>query len=99
MRHYEVEFSDAAESELIESIAWGIEVWGAEATFRWARQFREKTRRLLSQFPAGQPLAPENDFYTDEIHQLILGRYRVLFAISGTVVNILHIRGPFSGKE
>ena len=61
MKDYDVEFSDVAEAELIESIIWGIGVFGEEATFRWARQFRDKTRQQLSRFPLGQPVAPESE--------------------------------------
>src|SRR5437016_6409252 len=97
MNRYDVEFSDIAETELIESIIWGIEVWGEEATFRWVRDFRNKARQQLSRFPLGQALAPESGLDEGEVRQLILGRYRVLFEVIGKTVNILHIRGPFSG--
>jgi plasmid stabilization system protein ParE len=99
MKLYQVEFSDVAESELIESIIWGIEVWGEEATFRWARKFRDKARKQLSRFPFGQPLAPESEFSEGEIRQLIIGRYRILYDVSGLIVNILHIRGSFAGQN
>lgn len=93
---YKVEFSDAAEAELIESIIWGIEVWGEEATFRWARNFRNRVQQLLSQFPHGQTIAPESENYPTEIRQMIVGRYRVLFEVQRKTVWIIHIVGSFS---
>ena len=95
MKRYRVEFSDTAESELVDSIIWGLENWGEDATFRWARAIRDKITRLLESVPLAQNLAPESEFAPTEIRQLLIDRYRVLFEISGKTVNILHIRGPF----
>lgn len=99
MNRYNVEFTDIAETELIASITWGIEVWGAEATFRWARGFRDIVRQQLAAFPLGQPVAPESEYVDGEIRQLILGRYRVLFEIVEGTVLILHIRGPYTEAD
>ncbi len=98
MKTYDVEFSNTAENELIESVIWAIGVWGEESTFRWARSFREAARRQLSTFPFGLPLAPESEFDDAEIRQLLIGRYRVLFEVNDDLVTILHIRGSFSGQ-
>lgn len=95
MKRYRVEFSETAESELVDSIIWGLENWGEDTTFRWAREIREKIMRLLEVAPFAQNLAPESDSTPYEIRQLLIGRYRVLFEISGRTVSILHIRGPF----
>jgi plasmid stabilization system protein ParE len=50
----------------------------------------------LATFPARCPLAPENEFFPQEIRQLLYGKgrgmYRVLFTIKGNTVSILHIR-------
>jgi plasmid stabilization system protein ParE len=42
--------------------------------------------------PARCPFAPENEDHTQEIRQLIFGRYRVLFTIQPGRVVILHVR-------
>ncbi len=34
-----------------------------------------------------------------EIRQLVLGRWRVLFDISGNIVRVVHLRGAFTGTE
>ncbi len=99
MNRYDVEFSDVAESELIESIIWGIGCWGEEATFRWAREFRDKAQSQLSRFPLAQPISPESEFDEGEVRHLIIGRYRILFEVAEKTVYILHIKGPFSGQS
>jgi plasmid stabilization system protein ParE len=99
MKRYRVEFSTAAEDDLIRSIVWGVEIWGERATFQWARDFRASVTNLLGLFPLGQPLAPENEFSKTEIRQLVMGRYRVLYETKKGLVNILHIRGAAIGNE
>jgi len=47
----------------------------------------------LSLLPKGFPLAPEDDEFTEEIRQMIVGRYRVLFTIRKHTVHVLHVRG------
>ena len=50
----------------------------------------------LKRFPTRCPLAPENEFFPQEIRQLLYGRgrgvYRVLFRVIDGVVSVLHIR-------
>ena len=98
MKSYRVVFSRSAENDLIESVTWGIETWGEQAASGWAREFRRALQQMLRSFPISQPLASESDIFDIEIRQMILGRYRVLFAVDGNTVNVLHIRGPFSDK-
>ena len=99
MKKFVVEFSYAAEDELIESIVWGIENWGEQEAFRWARQFRSETQRKLAVFPLGLSRAPEREDSVFDIRQLIIGRYRVLFVVNEEIVTILGIRGPYSEQK
>ena len=99
MKRYRVEFSHSAESELTESIRWGVANWGEEATIRWARKFRRKITTLLKAAPLAHSIAPEYDLSPVEIRQIVVGRYRALFEIRGRTVNILHIRGPFTERK
>lgn len=50
----------------------------------------------LKRFPRRCQIAPESEFFPQEIRQLLYGRgrgvYRVLFTITGDAVSILHIR-------
>jgi hypothetical protein len=43
--------------------------------------------------PRGFPIAPEDDEFSEEIRQMIVGRYRVLFTIKKRKVHVLHVRG------
>ncbi len=37
----------------------------------------------------------ENEEFSEEIRQMIAGRYRVLFTIKGRNVHVLHVRGTY----
>ena len=71
--------------------------------FRWiarrspgrARSWREGVSQAilsLADFPRRCSLAPENDDFDIEVRQRLYGDYRILFAIEGDVVSILHVR-------
>jgi hypothetical protein len=49
--------------------------------------------KQLSIVPKGFPLAPEDDEFSEEIRQMVVGRYRVLFTIRRGKVHVLHVRG------
>ena len=64
----------------------------------WYVEFLSAIRGLTSQ-PGMYGRAPESEHVEEEIRQLFLKtrkglRYRVLFAITGTTVYVLHVRGP-----
>jgi toxin ParE1/3/4 len=46
----------------------------------------------LKDFPARCGLAIENQFFKEEIRQLICRKYRILFEIDGDTVRVLHVR-------
>ena len=50
----------------------------------------------LATHPRRFPIAPENDVFEDEVRQLLHGTkhdaYRVLFAVGGSTVYIVHVR-------
>ena len=56
----------------------------------------QQISKQLSLVPKGFPLAPEDDEFSEEIRQMIVGRYRVLFTIRKHKVHVLHIRGAYS---
>ena len=58
-------------------------------------ELRTAVSRQLSILPKGFPLAPENTEFSEEIRQMIVGRYRVLFTIRRGKVHVLHIRGAY----
>jgi plasmid stabilization system protein ParE len=98
MEEYQVEFSEEAIADLDSSFEWGCEKWGAVEAATWYIDTRDSINDLLGSIPLGHPFAPENDQFEVEARQLILGRYCVIFNVTGSVVTILHIRGPYSGS-
>lgn len=70
----------------------GCRVWGKAQAQKWARDLRAAITKQLTTVPTGLPLAQENDEFREEIRQMIVGRYRVLFTIQGRRVHVLHVR-------
>ena len=96
MKRYAVIFEDSAQTDVRESYEWGCRVWGKKEAQTWVRGLRTAVLRQLSIMPKGFPAAPENDEFAEEIRQMIVGRYRVLFTIRKGKVHVLHIRGAYS---
>ncbi len=74
----------------------GCRVWGKKEAQHWVRELRTAVLRQLSIVPKGFPIAPEDDEFAEEIRQMFVGRYRVLFTIRKGKVHVLHIRGTYS---
>lgn len=83
MKRYAVVFEESAQLNVRESYEWGRRAWGKEEAQLWARQLRTAILSQLALFPKGFPLAPEDDEFSAEIRQMIVGRYRVLFTVKG----------------
>ena len=93
MKRYSVVFEIAAQADVRGSYDWGYRVWGKKEARRWVRELRTAISKQLSLVPKGFPLAPENEEFSEEIRQMIVGRYRVLFTIRKYKVHVLHVRG------
>lgn len=93
MKRYEVVFEESAQADVDRSYDWGCRAWGKKEADRWARQLRTAVLRQLRLIPKGFPLAPENEEFAEEVRQMIVGRYRVLFTIKRRKVYVLHLRG------
>ena len=93
MKRYTVVFEESAQADLRRSYDWGYRVWGKKEAQRWLTELRTAVTKQLSLIPKGFPPAPENDEFSEEIRQMIVGRYRVLFTIKKGKVHVLHIRG------
>lgn len=46
----------------------------------------------LEEMPHRCPLAPESEFFEEELRHLLLKPYRVIFTIRGVYVHIVHLR-------
>jgi len=99
MKRYAVVFEESAQTDVRESYDWGCRAWGKKEAQRWVRQLRTAIASQLALIPKGFPLAPENDEFSDEIRQMIVGRYRVLFTIKARRVHVLHVRGSYVGDN
>ena len=96
MKRYAVVFEESAQADVRQSYDWGCRFWGKKEARRWVRELRTAVLRQLSILPKGFSVAPEDDEFSEEIRQMIVGRYRVLFTIRKGKVHVLHIRGPYS---
>ena len=56
---------------------------------------RTAALKQLGVIPKAFPLAPEDAEFSEEIRQMVVGRYRVLFTIKGRRVHVLHVRGAY----
>ena len=95
MKRYVVIFESSAQGDVRRSYDWSCRAWGKRKAKQWARQLRTAVFKQLAILPKGFPLAPEDDEFTEEIRQMVIGRYRVLFTIKGREVHVLHVRGAY----
>jgi plasmid stabilization system protein ParE len=95
MKRYDVVVEESAQRDVRGSYDWGCRAWGKKEAQQWVRHLRAAIFRQLSLMPRGFPLAPENDEFSEEIRQMIVGRYRVLFTIKKRKVHVLHVRGAY----
>jgi plasmid stabilization system protein ParE len=95
MKRYAVVFEESAQADVRESYDWGRRIWGKSEAQQWVRQLRTAVLAQLAVAPKAFPLAPEDDEFSEEIRQMLVGRYRILFTIKGRKVHVLHVRGAF----
>jgi plasmid stabilization system protein ParE len=95
MKRHEVILEESAQADVRESYAGGCEYWGTRQARKWARELRTAIQKQLSATPRAFPLAPEDEEFTEEIRQMVVGRYRVMVTIKDRMVHILHVRGAY----
>ncbi|HEY3042071.1 MAG TPA: type II toxin-antitoxin system RelE/ParE family toxin [Pyrinomonadaceae bacterium] len=95
MKRYVVIFEDSAQADVRKSYDWGCRARGKREAQQWARQLRTAVFKQLGVIPKAFPLAPEDGEFSEEIRQMVVGRYRVLFTIKGRKVHVLHLRGAY----
>jgi len=93
MKRYAVVIEGSGQADVRASYEWGCRAWGKREAQRWIRQLRTAVSDQLALVPKAFPLAPEDDEFFEEIRQMIVGRYRVLFTIRERKVHLLHVRG------
>jgi plasmid stabilization system protein ParE len=95
MKRHDVILEESAQADVRQSYSWGCKFWGTRQARKWARALRTAILEQLSVTPRAFPLAPEDEEFTEEIRQMVVGRYRVLFTIKNRKVHVLHVRGPY----
>ncbi|HSE26104.1 MAG TPA: type II toxin-antitoxin system RelE/ParE family toxin [Pyrinomonadaceae bacterium] len=95
MKRYVVIIEESAQADVRESYDWGRRRWGKQEAQRWVHHLRTTVLEQLGIVPKAFPLAPEDDEFSEEIRQLVVGRYRILFSIKGRKVHVLHVRGAY----
>lgn len=95
MKRYAVIFEAPAQEDVRRSYDWGCRVWSKKEAQTCVRQLRTAVSKQLSLMPKGFPIAPENDEFAEEIRQMIVGRYRILYTIRKRKVHVLHVRGAY----
>jgi plasmid stabilization system protein ParE len=92
---FRVELSERAQRDISGIYDWLRSEQVGDAGERWFGALRTAIASL-SDLPSRCPLAPENQDAPVEVRQLLYGSrphtYRILFAIEGDVVQVLHIR-------
>ena len=83
-----------------------ILLWLGEQSERVARSWYVRVKaavQSLDHSPLRCPLAPENDYFPEEIRHLLHGRrryvYRILFTIRDKTVHVLHVRHGFENPK
>lgn len=95
MKRHAVLLEESAQADLRQSYSWGCRNWGRKQAQKWMRELRTAISQQLAVVPKVFPLAPEDDDFVEEIRQMTVGRYQVLFTIKGRTVHVLHIRGAY----
>jgi plasmid stabilization system protein ParE len=92
---FRVKQTAQADKDLDGILEWLLEREAGDTGLRWFQRLKEALLSL-NEMPHRCPIAPENKEFPYEVRQLLYGRkphrYRVLFAIEGDTVIILHIR-------
>lgn len=92
---FRVELSEQAQRDIAAIYDWLQSQQAGDAGERWFLALRAAVASLTS-LPSRCPLAPENRDSPVDVRHLLYGRrphvYRILFAIEGDVVQVLHIR-------
>lgn len=94
MKTYRVVITPSAQRDIEEAFVW-IAEQNEGAAIRWFNGVIEVVD-TLKRFPERCPFALENDFFEQEIRQILYGKrqhkYRILFTMEGDNVFVLHVR-------
>jgi len=90
MKKHRVDHTEEAKTDIRQAYIWLAKRSPAAASRLLDRI--DEGIDTLEVFPARGPLAPESEFFGEEIRELTIGKYRVLYVIDKSTVTILHVR-------
>ncbi len=88
---YRVIIESPAAREIDEGWVFIASTHSQEEANRWFNRLEEAILSLR-RFPRRCPRAPESGVFAEEVRQLTCGVYRVLFAVRGHTVHVVHVR-------
>jgi plasmid stabilization system protein ParE len=98
MKRYKVILHPDAELDIASPFKRGCRAWGEENAKLWVQKLRRTLKKQLTSMPFACPLAPESEQLSISVRHLIVERYRILFTVTGRIVTILHVRGPYIAR-
>ena len=87
---YKVILQPGAAAEAEQAYLW-IAQQAPDNAARWLGRLLDAIDSLAD-FPQRCPLAQEDKHFAEEIRNLIIGNYRILFTIRAGAVHVLHVR-------
>lgn len=87
---YTVIISERAKNDIREAARWMAQ-YSPEKAALWHFEI-EDTILTLENHPFRCPLAPENQFFQEEIRQLNWQKYRILYTVKDEEVHVLYVR-------
>lgn len=87
---YNVKVFPSAQKEIDQAYRWIVKHTSKKA-FLWHFELMEAITSLEN-FPNRCPLARENEYFKDELRQLICGNYRIVFTVKDEEVHVIHVR-------
>ncbi|MFY9342164.1 MAG: type II toxin-antitoxin system RelE/ParE family toxin [Planctomycetota bacterium] len=80
-----------AETDAQRIMLWKLKHHSARAAHSFVTAY-DSALASLTRSPRRCRRAPEADSLGDEVRHLLLGEYRIIFRVSGSVVHVLHVR-------
>lgn len=89
--NYDIVVESSAHAEIDRDYRWMARNLSPEIAASWYLEII-KAIESLRVFPARCARAFEDQFFEEEIHQLLCGKHRILFEIDNDTARILHVR-------
>ena len=88
---YGIVIEQRAYDDISNAYQWRVENVSPENGTDWYFDILDKIETLRT-FPLRGSFALENEFFAEEIRQLLFGKHRILFTVQDETVHILYVR-------